>query len=85
MILMDWSDTHLSADTFSQNKAEPSFLYAMPLTSRTVFFEETSLVDRPAVKSEDLRKRLWQRLEAKGIKVCVEVIATSEASACTLT
>ncbi|CAD7702172.1 unnamed protein product [Ostreobium quekettii] len=68
MVLMDWSDSHLSPELFRQNHAEPSFLYMMPFTPTSVFLEETSLVDRPAVRSEDLRARLKERLGAQGIK-----------------
>ena len=46
----------------------PSFLYALPENSRTVFVEETSLVRRPAVSIEDLRVRLQARLSRLGVE-----------------
>lgn len=48
----------------------PTFLYAMPFTRTKIFFEETSLVARPAVGFDDLKERLEARLKWLGIKVC---------------
>ena len=47
----------------------PSFLYAMPLTPKRVFLEETCLVARPALPFAVLKRRLMRRLDALGIKV----------------
>lgn len=40
----------------------PTFLYAMPLSARKIFVEETSLVSQPAVPMAVLRSRLQRRL-----------------------
>lgn len=69
MVLMDWGSNHLEGDLYQSNEAEPSFLYVMPFSKTIIFLEETSLVDRPAVRSEDLKERLQHRLKALGIKV----------------
>lgn len=50
-------------------RAAPSFLYALPLDERHVFFEETALVRAPAMPLAVLRARLHERLESMGIRV----------------
>eukprot|EP01026_Neomeris_dumetosa_P044749 TRINITY_DN3788_c0_g1_i9.p1 TRINITY_DN3788_c0_g1~~TRINITY_DN3788_c0_g1_i9.p1 ORF type:complete len:513 (-),score=56.87 TRINITY_DN3788_c0_g1_i9:279-1817(-) len=47
----------------------PSFLYAMHLGENRVFLEETCLVSRPAMSFDMLKRRLYRRLDALGIKV----------------
>lgn len=47
----------------------PTFLYAMPLSPTRLFVEETSLVARPAVPYERLRRRLYRRLHRMGLQV----------------
>jgi len=47
----------------------PTFLYAMPLSERRLFVEETSLVGRPAVPYDALRERLHRRLARMHIEV----------------
>ncbi|CAM6125607.1 unnamed protein product [Calypogeia fissa] len=47
----------------------PSFLYAMPVSSSRVFFEETCLAARPTMSFNLLKERLLIRLEKMGIKV----------------
>ncbi|GMH40461.1 hypothetical protein BSKO_08365 [Bryopsis sp. KO-2023] len=69
MVLMDWRSSHLSRDQYRGNELEPSFLYVMPFSDTLIFLEETSLVDRPAVRSEDLKERLQQRMASLNIKV----------------
>lgn len=46
----------------------PTFLYAMPVTPKRIFFEETCLAARPAMPFEVLKQRLHHRLDALGIK-----------------
>lgn len=69
MVLMDWSSGHLSGEENQANEREPSFLYVMPFSESLLFLEETSLVDRPEVRSDNLKERLTQRLQFLGIKV----------------
>ena len=47
----------------------PTFLYAMPFSDTRLFLEETSLVARPAVPFEELKRRLDARLDHYGIKI----------------
>ena len=51
------------------NDDHPTFLYAMPFTETKIFFEETSLVERPGLEFDDLKVKLQQRLDSLGIKV----------------
>lgn len=73
MLFMDWRDDHLSAPDAAavkaRNDARPTFLYAMPFGPTKIFFEETSLVARPAVPFDDLKERLELRLKHLGVKV----------------
>lgn len=56
----------------------PTFLYAMPLSPTQLFVEETSLVGRPAVPYDVLRRRLYRRLSGMGL----EVVATHDRELC---
>ena len=47
----------------------PSFLYAMPESKTRVFLEETCLVAKPALPFSVLKRRLFRRCEALGIKI----------------
>ena len=69
MLFMDWRDEHLSPRYKEMNNMHPTFLYAMPFTETKIFFEETSLVERPGLEFDDLKVKLQQRLAAMGIKV----------------
>ncbi|CAG9460804.1 unnamed protein product [Pedinophyceae sp. YPF-701] len=69
MLFMDWSDDHCAGDMKARNDRLPTFLYMMPLSPTTIFLEETSLVARPAVPFEDLKERLYARLDSYGVKV----------------
>lgn len=51
------------------SKESPSFLYAMPESKTRVFLEETCLVAKPAVPFSVLKRRLYRRCEALGIKI----------------
>ena len=63
------SDEHLSPRYKEMNSQHPTFLYAMPFTETKIFFEETSLVERPGLEFDDLKVKLKQRLAKMGIKV----------------
>jgi len=65
-VLMDFRPNHLSNE---EKLSSPSFLYAMDLGNETFFVEETSLASYPALSQENLKKRLYKRLNSKGIKV----------------
>ena len=65
-VLMDFRPNHL---TKQEKLSSPSFLYAMDLGDETFFVEETSLASYPALSQENLKKRLLNRLNRKGIKV----------------
>ena len=69
MLFMDWRDAHLSPEYKKMNDDHPTFLYAMPFTETKIFFEETSLVERPGLEFDDLKVKLQQRLDSLGIKV----------------
>ncbi|CAL5227513.1 g10498 [Coccomyxa viridis] len=71
MLFMDWRDNHTSSDPEMQesNRKLPTFLYAMPFSDTRLFLEETSLVARPAVPFEELKRRLDARLDHYGIKI----------------
>ena len=69
MLFMDWRDEHLDDKYKAINNDHPTFLYAMAFTERKIFFEETSLVERPGLEFDDLKVKLQQRLERMGIKV----------------
>jgi len=70
MTLFDYRTDHFK-DEASLQKAEnsPTFMYAMPLKDNKIFFEETSLVARPAVSFQECKDRCYTRLEHLGIKV----------------
>jgi len=65
-VLMDFRPNHLNKE---EKLSSPSFLYAMDLGDETFFVEETSLACYPALAQENLKKRLLNRLNSKGIKV----------------
>ncbi|KAF5748462.1 lycopene epsilon cyclase chloroplastic [Tripterygium wilfordii] len=47
----------------------PTFLYAMPMSSTRVFFEETCLASKDAMPFDLLKKKLMSRLATMGIRV----------------
>ncbi|KAL7097786.1 hypothetical protein ACP275_10G164500 [Erythranthe tilingii] len=71
MVFMDWRDSHLDSNKELQdrNKKIPTFLYAMPFSSKRIFLEETSLVARPGLNMKDIQERMAARLNHLGIKV----------------
>jgi len=71
MTLFDYRTDHFDgneSETMKATKA-PTFMYAMPLKGNTVFFEETSLVARPAVSFQECKERCFKRLKHLGIVV----------------
>ena len=65
-VLMDYRPDHLNKEELT---FPPSFLYAMDLGNETFFVEETSLASYPALSQNNLKKRLFKRLNNKGIKI----------------
>lgn len=65
-VLMDFRPNHLND---AEKSSSPSFLYAMDLGDETFFVEETSLACYPAMSQENLKKRLFKRLNSKGIEI----------------
>jgi lycopene beta-cyclase len=71
MTLFDYRTDHFdSNDTWYQQASKsPTFMYAMPLYDNYIFFEETSLVARPAVSFQECKDRMYRRLAHHGIRV----------------
>jgi lycopene beta-cyclase len=72
MTLFDYRTDHYDTEPeAAQQKVAkaPTFMYAMPLENNQVFFEETSLVARPAISFQECKDRCMQRLAYQGIKV----------------
>jgi len=89
MTLFDYRTDHLSHDPEWERRAveSPTFMYAMPLgpapggsgsASQRVFFEETSLVARPAMSFEECKKRAFARLKHLGVAYRPETITDEE-------
>ena len=71
MLLMDYRDVHMqdAGSDAAASETEPTFIYCMPTNSTRVFFEETSLIANPPVPFEELKRRLYKRLELWGTQV----------------
>ncbi|CAN0021429.1 unnamed protein product [Choristocarpus tenellus] len=80
MLFMDYRTNYLEGeDALDPAKIKsltdvPTFLYAMPLGKASngrskIFFEETSLVARPAISFDLCKERLYKRLAHHGIEV----------------
>lgn len=71
MTLFDYRTDHFPEGSNELAKAEkaPTFMYAMPLNGNRIFFEETSLVARPALSFQECKDRCMTRLEHLGITV----------------
>lgn len=71
MTLFDYRTDHFEGDAAEMMKAtkSPTFMYAMPLEGNEIFFEETSLVARPAMSFQECKDRCFRRLDHLGIKV----------------
>ncbi|GKY98414.1 hypothetical protein MPSEU_000798900 [Mayamaea pseudoterrestris] len=70
MTLFDYRTDHYAGDVNEKKLIkDPTFMYVMPLGENRVFFEETSLVARPALSFQECKDRCFQRLDHLGIKV----------------
>ncbi|KAA8495109.1 Lycopene beta cyclase, chloroplastic/chromoplastic [Porphyridium purpureum] len=71
MLLMDYRSDHMKGSPEEVEEAEkvPLFLYVMPSSPTRIFVEETSLVARPAVPFDYLKRQLYKRLEHYGVRV----------------
>ena len=71
MTLFDYRTDHFPDGSTDLSKAmsAPTFMYAMPLGNDRIFFEETSLVARPALSFMECKERCMARLNHLGIKV----------------
>ena len=71
MTLFDYRTDHFDGNESELKRGikTPTFMYAMPLGGNKIFFEETSLVARPAVSFQDCKDRCLKRLEHLGIDV----------------
>lgn len=70
MTLFDYRTDHFDDDPDALAKATsaPTFMYAMPLKDNLIFFEETSLVARPAMSFQECKDRYLKRMKHLGIK-----------------
>lgn len=71
MLLMDFRDDHMQGNERWQKESDdrPTFLYVFPTGEKRAFFEETSVIAPTAVPFEELKERLFRRLEFDGVKV----------------
>ena len=72
MTLFDYRTDHFELDSPKVTKRAgdvPTFMYAMPLEENRTFFEDTSLVARPAVSILECKERCFKRLAHLGIQV----------------
>ncbi|GAX10298.1 lycopene beta-cyclase [Fistulifera solaris] len=70
MTLFDYrTDHYVDPEDEAKVGAAPTFMYAMPLYDNLIFFEETSLVARPAVSFQECKDRCIERLKYHRIKV----------------
>ena len=74
MTLFDYRTDHYDDDDNNEAARDkvvraPTFMYAMPLQGDQIFFEETSLVARPAISFQECKDRCLRRLEHLGIQV----------------
>lgn len=69
MTLFDYRTDHLEGVALRNAIQSPTFMYAMPLYDNRIFFEETSLVARPAMSFQECKDRCFRRLEHLGIEV----------------
>eukprot|EP00897_Mesotaenium_endlicherianum_P000328 jgi/Mesen1/10296/ME000079S09720 len=71
MHFMDYRDLEKDDADGEHFKDLPTFLYAMPITKKRVFFEETCLAARPAMPFSVLKERLQRRLAKLGLTYSV--------------
>lgn len=68
MVFMDYRD-YIKQKVQSLEAQYPTFLYAMPMSPKRVFFEETCLASKDAMPFDLLKKKLMSRLQTMGIRV----------------
>ncbi|CAB4313786.1 unnamed protein product [Prunus armeniaca] len=71
VVQLDWRDSHLRNEPsmLTRNSIFPTFLFAMPFDSSLIYLMETSLVGRPVLSYEEVKKRMVARLRHLGIRV----------------
>ena len=82
MTLFDYRTDHYDADETESSSSSlsiqqqqqkvaksPTFMYVMPIKDNKVFFEETSLVARPAISFQECKDRTMKRLNYHGIRI----------------
>jgi lycopene beta-cyclase len=71
MTLFDYRTDHFMENLQWLEAAEksPTFMYVMPIKGNKIFFEETSLVARPAISFMECKERCLRRLEHLGVKI----------------
>lgn len=68
MVFMDYRDYSKQEIPCSEVHS-PTFLYAMPMSSTRVFFEETCLASKEAMPFDVLKERLMFRLQTMGVRI----------------
>ncbi|KAJ9167979.1 hypothetical protein P3X46_019564 [Hevea brasiliensis] len=68
MVFMDYRD-YMKQKVPCLESEYPTFLYAMPMSSTRVFFEETCLASKDAMPFDLLKRKLMSRLETMGIRI----------------
>lgn len=68
MVFMDYRD-YMKQKVPCLEAEYPTFLYAMPMSSTRVFFEETCLASKDAMPFDLLKRKLMSRLETMGIRI----------------
>lgn len=58
----------------------PSFLYVLPTDKDTVFLEETCLMSRVQMPFDELKRRLYRRMDRMGLPLSLEAVLEEEAS-----
>ncbi|XP_010049451.2 lycopene epsilon cyclase, chloroplastic [Eucalyptus grandis] len=67
MVFMDYRDSKQEIPCSEVHS--PTFLYAMPMSSTRVFFEETCLASKEAMPFDVLKERLMFRLQTMGVRI----------------
>jgi len=67
----DYRTDHFPKESSSLQSAndDPTFMYVMPIQKNKIFFEETSLVARPAISFQLCKDRCLTRLSHLGIEI----------------
>ncbi|KAJ7979311.1 Lycopene epsilon cyclase [Quillaja saponaria] len=68
MVFMDYRD-YMKQKVPCLEEKYPTFLYAMPMSSTRVFFEETCLASKDAMPFDLLKRKLLSRLKTMGIRI----------------